>query len=96
MTGHLYPVGVSIRRDVLNGKGYIATVEGGHPKVRFLFAFGDNHKEARTSLAKLIYDTLDNSRFDLSKIEAITMIEAYVVPLKSLAPPNDDESGSEQ
>lgn len=92
MTDNVYPVGVSIKRDALNG-GYVATVEGSHPKVRYLFAFGDSRKEAGTALAKLIYDTLGNSRFDLSQVSAIALIEAHIVTFRSLATTDEDEPG---
>ncbi|MBO2448672.1 hypothetical protein J4573_16340 [Actinomadura barringtoniae] len=96
MTDNLYPVGVSIKRDALNGSGFIATVEGGHPKVRYLFAFGDSRRAAGRALAKLIYETLDNSRFDLSKVGSIALIEARVIPLRSLTASDEDQSGDKQ
>lgn len=56
--GKTYPVAVSFNRNQqLAGTGYVATVKGGHHKVKHLFAFGDNRKEAGTALAKVVYET---------------------------------------
>lgn len=87
MNDGVYPVGVSIRRDRLSSDGYVATVEGGHRKVRHLFAFGDTRKDAALALAKLIYETLASSRYDVTGLETIALIEAHVVRLPSAGGP---------
>lgn len=81
MGDKIYPVGVSIRPDRLGDAGFIATVEGGHRKVKHLFAFGDSRKDATLALAKLIYETLAASRFDTSDVEAIALVETHLVRL---------------
>lgn len=92
--GDIYPVAVSFKHDQqLTGSGYVATVRGGHRKVKYLFAFGDSRKEAGTALAKVIYDTLARSRYDLSNVSAIVLIETHLVPLGELDTRSDEHNG---
>lgn len=83
MIDDVYAVVVGFRRDQgVFGDGYVASVQVGHSKVKGLFAFGETRKQAGAALARTIYEALENSRFDTSKISAIALIETHVVPLR--------------
>jgi hypothetical protein len=89
MRERVYTVGVMVERDELDGKGYVAEVIEGHPKVLHLFAFGDDKATAVAEVARRVVEELHYSRYNLSKITLLAVItpRLKVFTLKSLGYP---------